>query len=347
MVRPYRYHALPNPTVAAGIVRDGKFISTGIHKKAGAPHAEIMALRNAPGSVKGATIIVTLEPCTHTGRTPPCVDAIIDSGITTVVYACDDPNPRVRQDSAINRLTQSGIQVIPHICADQAADFNDVFIKNISKNLPFVVLKIGSSINGKIATQTGESKYITGPQSRAFSHQLRTESDAILIGVGTLCADDPELTVRHGIIGRAPVRVIVDPRGESPPSARIFKNRDTPIWIFTSLSASLPALPDHVEIMRIPPEATGRFLWTDIVKTLYEKGSRSVLIEGGSSISTSALEAGIVDRCEVMIAPVWIGGKNAPTAWDGIGISRLSDALQLDRVKYKRWGRDMGMTGYL
>ncbi|MBN1311971.1 MAG: bifunctional diaminohydroxyphosphoribosylaminopyrimidine deaminase/5-amino-6-(5-phosphoribosylamino)uracil reductase RibD [Anaerolineae bacterium] len=323
----------PNPMVGAVIVRDGQVLGEGYHHRAGMPHAEIEALRAAKGPVQGATLYVTLEPCNHYGRTPPCTDAIIASGIAHVVYAIPDPYPPA--GGGAQRLRDAGLQVTNGICADEAADLNRFFLHHCNTKLPYVIARYASSLDGKIATRNGDSQWITGEASRRRSHQLRHAADAILIGAGTAIVDNPRLTTRLPMDDpRHPLRIVLDSRGRVPLENQVFSSD----LAGRTLVATTDAMPtDHekklascgVEVLRLPQNGWGRVDITALLHTLGQREIQSLVVEGGSTILGSFFDSELVDEVWAFIAPVIIGGKDAPSPVEGIGVTALERALRL------------------
>lgn len=341
----------PNPMVGAVVVRDGRVVGRGYHMRAGTPHAEIHALREAGSDARGATLYVTLEPCCHHGRTGPCTEAVIEAGISRVVMAMTDPNPLVAGKGA-QRLREAGVQVECGVLEQQARRLNEVFIKYITTRLPYVVMKTAMSLDGKIATAGGESKWITGPGAREFVHRLRDRYDAILVGVGTVLADDPSLTTRLARgEGKDPVRVILDSRARTPCRAKVITQvSGAPTIIVTTPGApreNLRQLRDSgAEIVEIPAGAGG----VDLVALLRELGRReitSLLVEGGAGVNGSFITQGLVDKVYWFVAPKIIGGAGAPGPVGGEGISSLPEAPAVEDISIKLYGQDICIEGYL
>jgi diaminohydroxyphosphoribosylaminopyrimidine deaminase/5-amino-6-(5-phosphoribosylamino)uracil reductase len=335
----------PNPLVGAVIVRDNTVISTGYHEKFGGPHAEINAIRNAVGRVEGATMYVTLEPCSHYGKTPPCADALIEAKIAKVVVAMTDPNPWVA-GRGIERLKESGIEVIVGVLEKEARELNRVFIKFILSRLPYVVLKSAMSLDGKIATATGHSQWISCPESRQYGHSLRNALRGILVGVNTVITDDPALTTRMvSAIGRDPIRIVVDSTGRIPLSARMLKDGAVhPVIIATTKS-----FPGHKRIyleaaghkIMILPDQDGR---VDLKQLMIELGKLEIdgiLLEGGGTLNESALKRGIVDEIQFIIAPLLIGGREAITPVEGEGFKTVDEGIRLHQMTTQKMGDDI------
>ena len=337
----------PNPLVGAVVVKDGKIIAEGWHRQAGTPHAEIHALNMAGELAQGATLYVTLEPCSHFGRTPPCVNRIIESGIKKVVAAMKDPNPKVA-GRGFEILRNAGVEVEIGLLEAEARRLNEVFLKFITEKLPFVTLKFASSLDGKIATATGESQWISCEESRKFAHKLRDLNDAILVGVGTVLADNPSLTTRL-VEGKNPVRVIVDSTARTPLDSKVVIDKSARTIIAVTENApneKISMLKSHgVEI--ITAGDGERVDLKILMKKLAEMEITSVLVEGGGKIHFSMLNAGLVDKIYAFIAPKIIGGKNALTAVEGAGFEKLSDAIELKNFTAEKLGDDILLSGYI
>jgi len=342
----------PNPMVGSLVVRDGEVVGKGYHPGAGRPHAEIEALREAGEKSQGATLYVTLEPCCHYGRTPPCVGPIIQAGIRKVIVAMEDPNPKVR-GKGIQELRAAGIEVRVGVLEKEARRLNEVFIKYITTGLPFVLCKMAMSLDGKIATASGESKYITHPQSREYVHRMRDELDAVMVGVNTILADDPLLTVRlKDPPGRNPHRVVVDSTLRIPLEARVLdKDPVARTLIFTLESA--PAEKKKyleargAEIFFARKDGRGRVLLRSVLEQLGRMEISSLLIEGGAEVNASAFQEGLVDKVVCFIAPKIIGGHKAPTPVGGGGILSLREAITLHRLQVRMSGDDVVIEGYV
>jgi len=338
----------PNPRVGAVIVRDGKIVSVGHHEKAGEAHAEVDAIRNAGGSAQGATLYVTLEPCNHQGRTGPCTEAILDAGIARVVLGCRDPAPHVA--GAIDRLSDAGVEVEVGLMELECTALVADFAKHIRTGLPFVTLKAAVTLDGKIATRTGDSKWITGQEARAETHRMRDESDAILVGVGTVLADDPKLTVRH-VEGRDPIRVVLDADLRTPPTAAILdrgRQSGAGVLIFHARDADAArskALqgPD-VELIPVSRHARG----VDLPEVLEILGKRDVvrlLVEGGAHVHGTFLDLGLADRAAIFIAPRIVGDTDAISFAAGSGVESIERAWRLVRTHIQALGSDWLVSG--
>ena len=331
----------PNPMVGAIVVHSGRIVGQGYHHKAGQPHAEVLALRQAGSRAKGGTLYVTLEPCHHFGRTPPCTEAIVRSGIRRVVAATIDPNPRNR-GRGLRFLRSRGIQTRVGILEREAQELNRVFVTWMRLKRPFVTVKVAQSIDGKIATRTGASRWISGPAARAWVHRLRSEVDAILVGVGTVLKDDPRLTARVGRGAHQPIKIIVDSHLRTSPRARVLSSGR--VIIATTRSAphskEKRLLRAGAEVLRLPAR-NGRVHLKSLLRKLAHRKISHVLIEGGGEIIASAFEAHAADRIAVIIAPKIIGGRNAPTVVEGIGITSLNQAITLKNLTVRRLGSDL------
>ncbi|NWJ52934.1 MAG: bifunctional diaminohydroxyphosphoribosylaminopyrimidine deaminase/5-amino-6-(5-phosphoribosylamino)uracil reductase RibD [Bacteroidetes bacterium] len=335
----------PNPLVGAVIVHNNTVIGNGYHEHYGGPHAEINAMSNAVGSIKGATIYVTLEPCSHHGKTPPCADALINAQISKVFVAMVDPNPLVA-GQGIEKLRENGIEVEVGLLETEARELNRVFIKYIETQKPYVVLKSAMSLDGKIATYTGNSKWISCEKSRQYVHTLRNELKGIMVGVNTVITDDPELITRlDNGKGRNPVRIVVDSRGRIPLAAKILQNpHDNPIIIATT--AQFPErkrvfLEESGHMVLILPEANGQ---VDLISLMDELGKLkidSILLEGGGTLNESALKSGIVDEVQFIIAPLLLGGRDAISPVEGIGFKTVDDGILLHQLTTRQLGNDI------
>ncbi|MDA8228633.1 MAG: bifunctional diaminohydroxyphosphoribosylaminopyrimidine deaminase/5-amino-6-(5-phosphoribosylamino)uracil reductase RibD [Desulfitobacterium hafniense] len=324
----------PNPLVGCVIVRDGKVVGEGYHLKAGTPHAEVHALNEAGELAKGATAYVSLEPCSHYGRTPPCADALIKAQVARVVVAMADPNPLVASQG-IMKLREAGIQVDVGLLADEAITLNQAFIKAITTGLPFINYKAALTLDGKIATEQGDSRWISNEASREYVHELRDSYDVIMVGSETVKADNPALTCRIPG-GRDPVRLVVDGELAIPESSRVLKSTsNAPCIIATSLAAD----EDKIARLRLLPGVeiweytTKRYVpLTSLMKDLVRRGWNSVLLEGGGGLAGTLIEAGLVDKIEFFIAPKLIGGRG-PSPLSGLTINKMSDAIKLQLVE--------------
>ncbi len=337
----------PNPLVGAVVVREGRVVGAGWHRKAGTPHAEVHALAMAGELARGATVYVTLEPCSHHGRTGPCAEALVRAGVSRVVIGMQDPNPLVA-GRGIDILRQAGIAVECGVLEPEVRALNEVFLKWIQQREPFVVLKTAMTLDGKITTSTGDSQWITNEASRQRSHELRDIYDAILVGIGTVLADDPSLTARlpHGL-GKNPLRVILDSQARTPLQSKVVTDGQAPTII--AVTAAAPA--DRVRAL----EAAGAEVLqvnegprVDVKKLLQLLGEReisSIFVEGGAGVNGSFLQAGLVDRVYAFIAPKLVGGEKARTPVGGAGIPALADAVVLENTAVELLDGDILITG--
>jgi diaminohydroxyphosphoribosylaminopyrimidine deaminase/5-amino-6-(5-phosphoribosylamino)uracil reductase len=334
----------PNPMVGAVIVKSDKIVGQGHHKRAGLPHAEIAALKMAKERAKGGTLYVNLEPCCHYGRTPPCTDAVIESGIKRVVIGMRDPNPLV-SGKGIRLLQRAGIEVVEGVLKDRSQKLNESYIKFMKTGMPFVLLKAGESLDGKIATAKGESRWITCKKSREFVHRLRNEYDAVMVGIHTIIKDNPSLTTRlERKKGRNPKRIIVDSSLRIPMNARVLDVQDSETYIATTRDASEKKRrlleKKGVHVLLINKKKT-RVNLRSLMQELGKKKITSVLIEGGGEVNFSALADGIVNRVMFFIAPLIIGGRESPSSVSGEGFSLLKNAVSLKNVEIRRLDRDV------
>lgn len=338
----------PNPRVGAAIVRDGKLLSVGHHQRAGEAHAEVDAIENADASVEGATLFVTLEPCNHQGRTGPCTEAILEAGIARVLIGCRDPAPHVA--GAIDRLRSAGVEVELGLMEQECTALVADFAKHIRTGLPFVTLKAAVTLDGKIATRTGDSKWITGEEARTETHRMREQSDAILVGVGTVLADDPALTVRH-VAGQDPIRVVLDADLRTPAGAAVLAQAPASSAM-TLLFHAHDADPSRrealsgpaVELIPVSRDARG----VDLKEVLSELGERDVvrlLVEGGSHVHGTFLDLGLADRAAIFIAPRILGDADAISFAAGTGVESIERAWRLAGTRVQSFGSDWLVSG--
>lgn len=351
----------PNPMVGALLVKRERIVAEAYHRKAGEPHAEALAIRDAGAAAAGSTLYVTLEPCCHLDkRTPPCTRAVVDAGIRKVVVAMRDPNPKV-SGKGISELRERGVEVVEGLLQQEAAKLNEAYVKHITTGLPFVILKAAMTLDGRIATPEGQSKWITGPPARQMVHRVRSSVDAVMTAIGTVRADDPELTVRlpKGA-GRAakradPVRVVIDPDLETPSGHKVLQVPPPTVVVGKGISTStrdrdarsmrLGMLRDlGVEVIEHEGDRVD-LRW--LMKRLGERGITSLMIEGGSSLNASALREGIVDKVMFFVAPKIIGGRDSLPVVGGKAFGRLEDALVLKDVAVKKVGEDILIEGYV
>lgn len=344
--RSMKGQTFPNPLVGSVIVNHNRIVGVGAHLKAGEPHAEIHALRMAGEEARGGTIYVTLEPCSHFGRTGPCAQAIIDAGLKRVVIAALDPNPLVA-GNGVKMLEDAGIEVITGIRQEQSLKMNEVFNKFITTKQPFVTLKGASTLDGKIATHALDSKWITGEDARRDVHEMRSEHAAILVGVGTVIEDDPELTARIPN-GRNPLRVILDSSLRLPMKAKVVVDGAAPTWIFTSRTydAAKKEQLEHAGIRVFETAGETRTDVADMMRILGEEGISSLFIEGGGTVNSAFLENHLIDKVVLYFAPKLIGGKDAPTFLEGQGFGLMKEAVNLIDGEFMKIGNDFKFTGY-
>jgi diaminohydroxyphosphoribosylaminopyrimidine deaminase/5-amino-6-(5-phosphoribosylamino)uracil reductase len=335
----------PNPVVGAVVVGDGRVAGKGFHRRACGPHAEIVALDRAGEKARGATLYVNLEPCSHQGRTPPCAPEIVQRGVARVVIALRDPNPLV-DGRGIAILTQAGIAVETGLLEKRARRLNEVFVTVMRARRPFVALKAAASLDGRIATAGGESRWITGERSRAFSHRLRGWYDGVLVGAGTALKDDPLLTPRvPPYEAKKPVRIVVDSTAQISLESRLVKSaRECPLVAAVTpraRPAKIKALTQQGVTVLLTGEERGRVDLEDLLAKLYGMGVMSVLVEGGGELHASFVERDLFDKLYLFQAPRLIGGAGAPSFLGGRGAGRLKDAARLTQASFRRLGEDM------
>jgi len=341
----------PNPTVGCVIVSNGKVISKAYHERFGGPHAEVIALKRAKKRADGALMYVTLEPCCYFGKTPPCADLIIKSGIKEVIVAMVDPNP-LNNGKGLALLRENNIKVSSGILSKEARRQNIEFIKRVKRQRPLVSVKVAQSLDGKIATKKRDSKWISSPKSRELVQDLRLRHDAIMVGVKTLLKDNPRLTVRNRNpqigaqrLKRQPLKIIVDTGLKTPPNARIFSKASAGrVIIATSMDSSRSKekvlREKGADVLRLSSDADGVDL-KKLMKQLTLKGINSILVEGGGELIASLVAKGLADNFYFFIAPILIGGRDAITSVEGCGIKMVKDAIRLKEFKLKRVGRDL------
>ncbi len=332
----------PNPPVGAVVVSRGRIVGEGFHRKAGGPHGEIHALNAAGTKARGATLYVTLEPCNHHGRTPPCTEAVIAAGVRRVVIGSRDPNPAVR-GGGTQRLRRAGIDVTAGILQPECDDVIAAFRKRVSVGMPFVTLKLAASADGRIATRDGDSRWISSEDSRRYVHRLRAEHDAVMVGAQTVIADDPELTCRLRT-GRNPLRIVVDGRLRIPATARVLTTEVAPTWIVTAQGSGAAKrkrlAAQGAEIIPLPA-ADGRTIsLRALMAAIADRGISSVLLEGGAMLAAAAIAAGVVDRLLLFLAPKLIGGDGKPVL-ESLGIQKMADTIVLENLKVRRFSEDV------
>jgi len=341
----------PNPMVGAVVVKGGRVVGQGWHREAGTPHAEIHALRQAGELAKDADLYVTLEPCSHYGRTPPCCEAVLESGVKRVFAAMRDPNPKV-SGSGLARLSKAGVEVelATGELHEAACRLNEVFLKWIMTKMPFVAVKTAMTLDGKIATTSGQSKWITGEAARKRVHELRDIYDGILVGIQTVVADDPLLTTRLDG-GKSPLRIVADSQARLPFNAKLVTDQTAQTVVAVTGAASaerVAALEQNgVQVMQVASDAKGRVDLADLLRRLGQRNVCSVLVEGGASLNDSLFRAQLVDKVYTFIAPKIFGGKDAPTPIGGIGIAAIEDHVALSELTMEKIGEDFLLTGYV
>ncbi|HTY20256.1 MAG TPA: bifunctional diaminohydroxyphosphoribosylaminopyrimidine deaminase/5-amino-6-(5-phosphoribosylamino)uracil reductase RibD [Geobacteraceae bacterium] len=336
----------PNPAVGCVIVRNGSIVGEGWHRKAGTPHAEIHALSMAGELSRGADIYVTLEPCSHFGKTPPCADTLIEAGVGRVFAGMVDPNPQV-SGSGMEKLRSAGIDAIAGLLENECRTVNEPFIKHVTTGLPFVVLKSALTMDGKSATASGDARWITSERSRHYVHRIRSQVDAIMVGVGTVIADDPELTCRIAG-GRDPLRVVVDSMLRISPAARILNLKSearTLVATITGDKGKAAAIRERGAEVLLCRGKDGRVDLQDMLVRLGRMNVQSLLLEGGSTLAGEALRLGLIDKALLFYAPKLVGGEG-PGLFAGMGIERMDDAIRLKDVRFRRFAEDIMIEGY-
>lgn len=340
----------PNPPVGAVVALGEEVVSVGHHERAGDEHAEVAALRSAGERARGASLYITLEPCNHNGRTPPCTDSILASGVSRVVIGCSDPNPHVR-GGGIERLRKAGIEVVMGVREREARAKIAPWAKYITLSLPHVILKLALSLDGRISARTGASKWVTGPEARAKVHALRAKMDGVAVGIGTVLADDPRLTVRDAE-GPSPTRIIFDTQLRLPLSSQLVVTaRETPTWVLTSTEASEGAeqmlVDQGLEILRVPPSAEGRIDVQEALHALALRGIVTLMVEGGAELAGSLLAGRHADELHAFIAPLLLGPRGRPGAVDWAGPDTPTDAPRIVDPRWELCGRDAYVSGSL
>ncbi|MBL8682677.1 MAG: bifunctional diaminohydroxyphosphoribosylaminopyrimidine deaminase/5-amino-6-(5-phosphoribosylamino)uracil reductase RibD [Myxococcales bacterium] len=338
----------PNPRVGCVLVRDGAVVGRGFHRAAGMAHAEVEAIRDAGDRARGATAYVTLEPCNHHGRTPPCTDALVNAGVTRVVFGVSDPNPHVEGRGA-DRLRAAGVRVDEGVEREACEALIESWRVCVTRGTPLVVLKVAMTIDGRIATRTRASKWITGPEARRDGHVLRARADAVLVGVGTVLTDDPMLTPREvAVVGSLPARVVLDSRLRTPTTSVLARTaNEAPVWVLHG-----PEAPDErrgalramgVETIEVPLEDE-RIGLRAALRALAAKGVTELLVEGGGAVHGSLLDAGLGDKLVAYVAPKIFGGRDAFPAFAGTGASSVDEARQLRSWRFEQLGQDLKIT---
>ncbi len=341
----------PNPMVGAVVVKNGQLVGRGYHEVYGGPHAEVNAIADAGEKARGAELYVTLEPCNHTGKTPPCTQLILAAGIRKVIVAMEDPNPNVA-GGGNQYLAQNGVEVVSGVNEAQARQMNESFIKFISQKRPFTILKCAATLDGRLASRTGDSKWVTGPLSRSYTHYLRQGVDAIMVGVETVRRDNPNLTTRlDHMEGIDPTRIILDTNLSISPDAKILNlDSDAQTWVVCRRGIDTQKkdaiLTKGAQVLEVGLK-DGRVDLNQLMDLLGEKRITSLLIEGGGKVIGSSLAAGIVDKLCFFYAPKILGGDDGTPICSGPGPALMSDSVGVDRINVHRFGDDVMIEGYI
>jgi diaminohydroxyphosphoribosylaminopyrimidine deaminase / 5-amino-6-(5-phosphoribosylamino)uracil reductase len=337
----------PNPMVGCVIVKEGVVVGEGFHPKAGEPHAEVFALRQAGDRAKGATLYVNLEPCNHHGRTPPCSEAVVKAQVARVVVGMVDPDPRVA-GGGIERLRQAGIEVVVGVEEQACQDLNEAFVHRIRHHQPFGILKYAMTLDGKIATTSGHSAWITSEAARTYVHHLRAQCDAVIVGTNTVNRDDPQLT-SHQVNNTSvpnPLRVVMSRSLQLPRSAKLWQTQSIPTLVFTEqpLETELAQhlMAQQVDMLHLP-QVTPK----TVLEVLYQRGVMTVLWECGGSLSAQAIAQGCIQKVLAFVAPKIVGGQTAPSPIGDLGLNRMTEALTLERITLKTIDQDFLISGYL
>lgn len=338
----------PNPMVGSVVVKNGHVIGKGYHEKAGLAHAEVVALDEAGNNAKGACLYVTLEPCAHFGRTPPCVDKIIKSGVKEVIVGMIDPNP-LNNGKGIEILRQHKIKVQVGVLEDDLKRINRPFLKYITKRMPFVTVKVAQSLDGRIATKTSDSKWITSDKSRAYAHKIRQDYDAIMVGVNTVLRDNPRLEA--WFTKKQPIKIVVDSQLSTPQDANVFSGNSRVIIVTLPIAPgqeteNRKSLDQKAKILEVK-EKQGQINLRDMMKKLAQLEISSIIVEGGGTLIGSLFDEGLIDRVLFFISPKIIGGKDAIGSVMGKGVMRIDKAIRLKDINLKRIGDDFLIEGYV
>lgn len=339
----------PNPLVGAVVIRNGRILGEGYHHRAGHPHAEIEAIRDCRDrghDPKGATLVVTLEPCSTTGRTPPCTRAILEAGFRRVVVGAVDPNPD-HAGRGLTLLRKAGVEVVEGVCTEEAEALNPGFNHWIVQRRPLVTLKAAMTLDGKIATTQGDSRWITGEASRRVVMRLRQEHDAILVGIGTVLADDPQLTIRRGGTTRCGLRIVLDSKARIPATSRLLTDPFAANTLVVVGERAAKARVDRIRSLAkvwVAPLHEGRISLSALCSELGRRGITSVLVEGGGEVHAGFLRERLAHRIAFFYAPKVVGGREAPRSVGGIGWESLEEAPRLDRIRWQAHGDDLLLT---
>jgi diaminohydroxyphosphoribosylaminopyrimidine deaminase/5-amino-6-(5-phosphoribosylamino)uracil reductase len=338
----------PNPMVGAVVVRGGRVVGRGYHRRAGEAHAEIIALAEAGRAARGATLYVNLEPCSHYGRTPPCIDAVVRAGVSRVVAGMIDPN-RLVAGRGVESLERAGIRVDVPVREEECRRINEAFVKHVTRKLPFIVLKLAASLDGRIATSAGDSKWVTGQKARRYVHELRNRYDAVLVGSGTVLVDDPQLTCRLRR-GRNPWRVVLDRRLRTPMNATLLRQTPREKTIVVTSDESSTSKRTRLERSGIQvwtfPAPKGTIPFRYLLRRLGRVGITSVMIEGGAITASRAISEKVVDKVLCFYAPKVIGGDGLPMV-GSLGVVRMSRCYKVRDTKVRKVGEDVLVTAYL
>ena len=342
-----RGYTSPNPMVGAVLVRDGQIVGQGYHRAAGLDHAEIAAIKQAGDKARGATLYVTLEPCCHTGRTGPCTEAILRASIKKVYYSIDDPDHRVNCRGG-RCLTEAGFEVQKGLLKEEARQLNESYFGFHHNRRPWVILKTAQTLDGRIATKTGDSKWISSPPSLKLAHRLRSEVDAVVVGAGTVRTDNPALTVRL-VKGKNPYRIVLTGSARLPQRCRLLSNNDDCRTIVATTAAEAPSLAarharSKLITWSIKSRRDGNLDLIDFLQKAKAFGIQSLLVEGGAHLATAFLKSGLVDKCIVVLAPMVLG--EGISAVGDLAVNRLAGAIKFDRFRFSRCGPDMVFVGY-
>tara|TARA_B110000116_G_C16791953_1_gene564302 strand:+ start:1439 stop:2521 length:1083 start_codon:yes stop_codon:yes gene_type:complete len=338
----------PNPAVGAVVIKNSEIIGTGFTQKQGGNHAEIMAIETAKESCENSTLYVTLEPCSHFGKTPPCTERIIQSGIKKVVYGIKDPNPLVCGEGLAN-LQKANIIIEQTPISSSIKTFYEAYIQFHTLKKPFVSGKFAASLDGKISTLSGESKWITNEYSRAKAHEIRTSSDVVIVGINTILQDDSRLTARKKDGSEyefQPLRVILDSNGKIPKKAKVFKNPSKTLVAYNNISKDKKRFFENEGINSIQLAKDNRVDVNKLIDYLYSESKYQILVEGGSQILGSFFNLQLIDKIYAFISPIIIGGDKTPSAVGGLGAINMSDIIKLDKIKIESFASDILLTGY-
>lgn len=341
----------PNPLVGAVVVKDGRIIAEGYHRELGCPHAEVEAFNNAKEDVSGGTLYVNLEPCSHYGRTPPCAQKIIDVGIKKVVAAMEDPNPKV-SGKGFKMLRDAGVEVEVGVLEEEAIRLNEIFINYIVRKKPFVILKTAMTLDGKIATASGDSKWVTGEKARNHVHVIRDRVAAIMVGINTVLKDNPSLTTRlSDKEGSDPIRIVVDSKGSIPLDCNVI-NSGSKAGVILATTSRIEKEKEEILVekgVRIikADGGDGRVDLKHLMEEIYKLEIDSILLEGGGTLNSSAISCGIVDKVMCFISPKIVGGEKAPTSVEGIGALRMCEAIGVKNISVIKFGEDILVEGYI